>query len=117
MKTLCALLGVGAGIWIGLLLKPAPKKKAVVYSKEASVPIVEGELSKAGIPSERVALKNPTGIALSVDEKDAERAIALIADLEKTGKLRKMEMGRVNIVAPGNRMGFSDKFVDDLHYS
>jgi len=117
MKTLCALLGVGTGIWLGLLLRPKPTKRVVVYNKEAMNSIVQGELEKAGIKSEKIALQNPVGSAVTVDEKDSERAIALITDLEKTGKLRKMEMGRINIVAPGSRVGFSDKFVDDLHYS
>lgn len=118
MKTLIgALLGAGAGVGLMMLLRPAPKKKVVVYNKEQTTSIVEGELVKAGIKSQRVVLKNPVGLALEVDEQDAERAIALIADLDKTGKIKKAEMGRINIVAPGNRMGFSDKFVDDLHYS
>jgi len=118
MKTLIGLiLGAGAGVGLSMLLRPKPTKRVVVYNKEASNSIVQDELEKAGIKAEKITLKNPTGWAVTVDEKDAERAIALIADLEKTGKLRKMEMGRINIVAPGNRVGFSDKFVDDLHYS
>lgn len=118
MKTLIgAILGVGAGIGISMLLRPKPEKKVAVYSKATTASVVEKELTNSGIPVERVELKNPDGVTLLVSDKDSARALSIVADLEKSGKLKKAEMGRVNIVSPGGRMGFSEKFVEDLHYS
>ncbi len=120
MKTLVGVLlgaGVGAGIAALLLRQKAAPRKVVVYSKGTAIGFVEGELTKAGIQVERMPLKYPDGSALIVSEVDVDRALALIAELDKTGKIKKAEMGHVNIISPANRVGFSEKFIENLHYS